>query len=54
MNIFKLINTSRLRWLGHVVRMGEKRNVYKILMGNMKERVYLKCLVVDWMSILDK
>jgi hypothetical protein len=24
---------SRLRWAGHVVRIGEKRNVYRLLVG---------------------
>jgi hypothetical protein len=23
----------RMRWAGHVARMGEKRNVYRILIG---------------------
>jgi hypothetical protein len=32
-NIIRQIKSRRLRWAGHVVRMGEERNVYKILMG---------------------
>jgi hypothetical protein len=29
------MNTSRrMRWAGHIARMGEKRNRYRILMGN--------------------
>jgi hypothetical protein len=24
---------SRMRWAGHVVRMGEKRNAYRLLVG---------------------
>jgi hypothetical protein len=25
--------TARMRWAGHVARMGEKRNAYRILVG---------------------
>jgi hypothetical protein len=28
-----MINSRRMRWPGHVSRMGEKRNAYKILVG---------------------
>jgi hypothetical protein len=27
------INKSRMRWAGHVARIGEKRNAYRILVG---------------------
>jgi hypothetical protein len=32
-SIIKMIKTRRTRWVGHVARMGEKRNVYRILVG---------------------
>jgi hypothetical protein len=32
-SIFKIIKSRRMRWLGHVARMGEKRNAYRILVG---------------------
>jgi hypothetical protein len=28
-----MIKSRRMRWAGHVVRMGEKRNAYRILVG---------------------
>jgi hypothetical protein len=28
-----IIKSRRLRWAGHVARMGEKRNVYRLLVG---------------------
>jgi hypothetical protein len=28
-----MIKSRRMRWAGHVARMREKRNVYKILVG---------------------
>jgi hypothetical protein len=32
-NIIRMIKSRRMRWTGHVARMGEKRNAYRILMG---------------------
>jgi hypothetical protein len=32
-NIIRMIKSRRLRWAGHVVRMEEKRNAYRILVG---------------------
>jgi hypothetical protein len=33
--IILIIKSSRLRWAEHVARMEEKRNAYKVLVGNM-------------------
>jgi hypothetical protein len=30
-SIIRIIKSRRMRWAGHVVRMGEKRNVYRLL-----------------------
>jgi hypothetical protein len=30
------INSRRMRWAGHVARMGEGRNVYRVLVGKPK------------------
>jgi hypothetical protein len=30
----RMIKLVRMRWTGHVARMGEKRNAYRILVGN--------------------
>jgi hypothetical protein len=32
-NIVRVINSTRMRWAGHVARMGEGRGVYRILVG---------------------
>jgi hypothetical protein len=32
-NIIRQIKSRRMRWEGHVPRMGEERNVYRVLMG---------------------
>jgi hypothetical protein len=32
-SIIRIIKSRRMRWVGHVARMGEKRNVYRLLVG---------------------
>jgi len=32
-NIVRVIKSRRMRWAGHVARMGERRGVYRALMG---------------------
>jgi hypothetical protein len=32
-NIIRVIMSRSMRWAGHVERMGEKRNAYRILVG---------------------
>jgi len=32
-NIVRVIKSRRMRWVGHVERMGERRGVYRVLMG---------------------
>jgi hypothetical protein len=36
--IIRIIKSRRMRWAGHVVRMGEKRNVYRLLVGKPEEK----------------
>ena len=32
-NFLQVIKSRRMRWAGHVVQMGEKRGVYRVLVG---------------------
>ena len=32
-NIVRVIKWRKMKWMGHVARMGERRDVYRILMG---------------------
>jgi hypothetical protein len=32
-NIIRIMKSRRMRWAGHVARMGEKRNAYRLLLG---------------------
>jgi hypothetical protein len=33
-----MIKSRRIRWAGHVARMGETRNAYRILVGKPEEK----------------
>jgi hypothetical protein len=35
-NIIRQRISRRMRWAGHVARMEEERNVYRVLMGNLE------------------
>jgi hypothetical protein len=36
--IIRIIKARRMRWTGHVARMGEKRNAYRLLVGKPEGR----------------
>jgi hypothetical protein len=36
-SIIRIIKSRRMRWAGHVARIGEKRNTYRLLVGSQKE-----------------
>jgi len=37
-NIVRVIKSRRMRWAGHVARIGEKKGVYRVLVGKPEER----------------
>jgi hypothetical protein len=37
-DVHNVIKSRRLRWAGHVARMGERRNAYRALVGKPKGR----------------
>jgi hypothetical protein len=41
-NIIRVIESRRVRWAGHVARMGEKRGAYRILVGRPEGRLPLR------------
>ena len=51
-NIARVIKLRRMRWTGHVARMGEKRGVYRILLGKPEERNHWGDLGTDGWIIL--
>jgi hypothetical protein len=36
LNLVRVIKSRRMRWAGHVARMGERRSVYRVLVGRPK------------------
>ena len=51
-NIIWVITSKRMRWAGHIAYMGERKDAYKVLVGNMRERDYLYDPGVDGRIIL--
>jgi len=37
-NIIRVIKSRRMRWAGHVARMGERRTAYRVLVGKTEGR----------------
>jgi hypothetical protein len=37
-SIIRIIKSRRMRWAAHVARMGEKRNMYRLLVGKPEEK----------------
>jgi hypothetical protein len=35
-DIIRQVKSRRMRWAGHVARMGEERKVYKVLVGKLE------------------
>jgi hypothetical protein len=38
LNVVRVIKSRRMRWAGHVARMGEGRGVYRVLVGMPEDR----------------
>jgi hypothetical protein len=62
-NIIRLIKSRRMRWAGHVARMGEGRGAYRILVGSSegrrplerprRNRIILKWILKKWDGGMD-
>jgi hypothetical protein len=37
-SIIRIMKARRMRWAGHVARMGEKRNAYRLLVGKLEAK----------------
>jgi hypothetical protein len=48
--IIRRMKSRRVRWAGHVARMGEKRNVYRILVGKAEGKRPLEKLRCRWVN----
>jgi hypothetical protein len=46
-NIIRQFKSRKMRWAGHVARMGEWRTVHRVLVGNQKEREHFEDQGID-------
>jgi hypothetical protein len=51
-NIVRVIKSRRMRCAEHVARMGEERGLYRVLVGNLRERDHCGDPGVDGRMIL--
>jgi hypothetical protein len=47
-NIVRVIKSRRMRWVGHVARMGEGRDVYRVLVGRSEGKRPLGRPTLRW------
>jgi hypothetical protein len=53
-SIIRIIKSRRMRWEGHVARMGEKRNAYRLSVESQKERDHWEDQDVGGLIILGR
>ena len=41
-NIIRNVTFRRLRWAGHVARMEQSRNAYRVLVGKPERKIHLR------------
>ena len=62
-NIVRVVKSRRMRWAGHVARMGEGRGVHRVLVGNLREKyhwgdpdvdrgILLRCILRQWEGVV--
>jgi hypothetical protein len=49
-NLYSSLKSRRIRWAGHVARMGEKRNAYRILVGKPERKRPLRRQSRRWVD----
>jgi hypothetical protein len=49
-SIIRIIKSRRMNWAGHVARMGEKRNAYRLLDGKPEGKTPLERPRRRWMN----
>jgi hypothetical protein len=52
-SIIRIIKSRRMRWTGHVAQMGEKRNVYTVLVGKPEGKRPLGRLRRKWIDNIE-
>jgi hypothetical protein len=49
-SIIKIIKSTRMRWAGHVARMGENSNLYRLLVGKSEGKRPLGRPIRRWID----
>jgi hypothetical protein len=49
-SMIRIVKARRMRWVGHVVRMGEKRNAYKLMVGKPEGKRPLGRPIRRWLD----
>jgi hypothetical protein len=49
-SIIRIIKSRRMKWAGHVARMGERRNLYRLLVGKPEGKRPLGRLRRRWID----
>jgi hypothetical protein len=49
-SIIRIIKSRRMRWAGHVARMGKRRNVYRLLIGKPEGKRLLGRPKLRWVD----
>jgi hypothetical protein len=49
-SIIRIIKSRRMGWVGHMARMGEKRNVYRLLVGKSEGKRPLRRSRLRWVD----
>jgi hypothetical protein len=52
LNIIRVIKSRRLRWAGHVARIGKRRGAYRALVGKPEERRPLESPRHRWEDVI--
>jgi hypothetical protein len=47
-----VIKSRRMRWAGHVARVGDRRGAYRVLVVRLRETEHLEFLVLDGRILL--
>jgi len=53
-NIVRVIKSRRMRWEGHVAHMGERRDVYRVLVGKPEGKRPLRRPRRRWEDNIEK
>jgi hypothetical protein len=52
LNTIRMIKSIRMKWVGHVARVRESRDAYRVLVGKLSERDHLEDLSLDGRIVL--